>query len=179
MRSLSSRAGAIKQIKSSDQYKKAEKFDIVVDGLNLTFANGLAKKNIEKDLESFNLKLLKGLQALKNQGFANVFLIHRTWLQRSKYFVKIKNLCRSHFLLDRQSNDDPFALISALEFGPGTFLASRDLFRQHIFALETQELRSLFFRWQLGHCVTFSQANFSADKNRDRQDSIFYQVRFY
>ena len=101
-------------------------FDVVVDGLNLGFAS--AKPEKYGKMWSPQI-IVDGLITLQERGFKKILLIHRAWLARSREFLRIQNLCSSHFLLDKLSEDDPFAIIAALHFGPGTYIVSNDLFR--------------------------------------------------
>ena len=93
------------------------------------------------------------MQILKSKGFKNILLIHRSWLARNKDYLEIQKLCASHFLLDKLSADDPFAIIAALHFGPGTYLVSNDLFRQYSTLLDNFRLKTLFMKWQYQHQV--------------------------
>ena len=110
------------------------KYDVVIDGLNVGFS-GTKKSDWNKNSgfwKGHDQLILNAVEQLKEKGFKHILLIHRHWFQRSKDYLKIKDLCSNHFLLDRTSTDDPFSIIAALHFGPGTYILSNDLFRHWI-----------------------------------------------
>merc|ERR1712238_501783 len=72
-------------------------FDVVVDGLNLGFASAKPEKWRKWSPQI----IVDGLIALQERGFKKILLIHRAWLARSREFLRIQNLCSSHFLLDK------------------------------------------------------------------------------
>jgi len=148
-------------------------FDVVVDGLNLGFAsarsgtwrNNRNDQNDKRALTGQYKIIVDGLIALQERGFKNILLIHRTWLARSREFLRIQNLCSSHFLLDKLSADDPFAIIAALHFGPGTYIVSNDLFRPYLFALDNVSLKNAFIKWQFQHQIMHTSIKGSGGEN--------------
>ena len=72
------------------------------------------------------------------------------------------------------SADDPFAIISALHFGPGTCIVSNDLFRQYIHLLDNVQLRTQFLKWQLQH-----QVNFTTFKGSGGDIDVNFKVRYH
>ena len=129
-------------------------YDVVVDGLNVAFSGSKRAHWQDRRMWTGHDKLLiQCLRTLKDKGFKNILLIHRTWLKKSKDYLLIKDLCSSHILLDRNTHDDPFAIISALHFGPGTLLVSNDDFRHYFSLLDDERVKSLLLKWCFQHTV--------------------------
>lgn len=162
-----------------DLDSKGTKCDIVVDGLNMAFLNAqkIVKNSVENDTTN---TLLIGLKELKNKGFKNIILVHRHWLKNTRLARQILDICESILLLDRLSADDPFAIMLALHFGPGTYLASNDVFRGYYQNLNDIKLQNLFMRWQLQHIVNYTGAPV-IDRSKDSFDKTItrIKVRFF
>jgi hypothetical protein len=82
------------------------------------------------------------------------------------------------FLASAVSNDDPFAILAALYFGPGTMIVSNDLFRQHSCLLEDLELRRLFVTWQLQHQVRHIAIQLKQKKFHNFYVSLYMFFKF-
>ena len=132
---------------------KNTKYDMVIDGLNLC-GGKFFRKGQSMDRKHMDAFLFDTIHRLKNEfGMKSICLIHRTWLVKSNMFQKIRDLCTSVHLLDKHSDDDPFSIIAALHFGPGTFLCSNDLYKQYLALFKDSKSKNMFLRWQMHHVV--------------------------
>lgn len=130
-------------------------FDIVVDGLNVGFSNSnVTNSNKYNHVEESSRVLLIALKQLKEKGFKNILLVHRHWLQRTKYVMQIQDLCSKMLLLEKLTSDDPFAIIAALHFGPRTNICTNDLFRQYSNILPNSYINNRFLHWLYQNRVT-------------------------
>lgn len=130
---------------------KASKNNIncVIDGLNAGFGGHIKHGRLE-GRQGQAEHVVKALQWLKSNGF-NVLILHRHWFKRRPEYKDVLNNVSAVYLVNKLSDDDIFALLAALRYGPNTILCSNDVYRQYYDKLPTPRLHRLFVHWQLQH----------------------------
>lgn len=116
-------------------------FDYVLDGLNVAFCRG-PQGNPAQALKEVVLHL--------NRQQKKILVIGRkhmnTWPVRHINHVRRMS---KFYLINDNSEDDPFMIWATLKSGPGAKFISKDLLRNHSFRLKDPELARLFKRWRL------------------------------
>ncbi|XP_060814792.1 mitochondrial ribonuclease P catalytic subunit [Bombus pascuorum] len=121
---------------------KNKPYDLIVDGLNIMY---IAKNDItQKKLREF----IQIIKSYKEQN-KKVLVIGRRHMK--KFVAKTGLQDADCFFVEDDSKDDLFLLYAAFASGENARIISRDLLRQHVFALHDIELNVLFKKWQLSH----------------------------
>lgn len=124
---------------------QSQKFDIVIDGLNVAYSTGTRKPLI------VFAKLLANVVKYFSERNRNILVLGRkhmnAWPKNEMNYIR-KNA--KIFLTDNLSQDDPFLLYAAIKSGPTTDFFSRDLMRSHSYLLGN-EMKGIFRRWQQEH----------------------------
>lgn len=125
---------------------KNKPYDIIVDGLNVMY---IVKRTIGQKL------LYEVLRAFKSYEEQNkkVLIIGKRHMK--KFLIKTGLQNADCFFVKNNSKDDLFVLYAAFASGENAKVVSKDLLRQHIFALQDTELNALFKKWQLSHQFCF------------------------
>lgn len=139
--------------------KKSQKYDCVIDGLNVVYSSGTNKNpKVYSSILASVVKYFKEKQM-------RVLVIGRKhmlkWKTQSMFYVR--DNCDIFFTGDL-SQDDPFLLYAALNSGINTDFLSRDLMRSHSYLLDA-ELKGIFRRWQQIH--QYSLVTTTGGRRRD------------
>ncbi|XP_050475201.1 mitochondrial ribonuclease P catalytic subunit isoform X1 [Bombus huntii] len=121
---------------------KNKPYDIIADGLNIMY---VAKNGINKDLIYEIKRIFKSYEKQNKK----VLIIGKAHMK--KFIAKIGLQSVDCFYVKNSSNDDLFLLYAAFASRKNGRIISKDLMRQHIFALQDIELNALFKKWQLSH----------------------------
>ncbi|GAB6020663.1 hypothetical protein CHUAL_003333 [Chamberlinius hualienensis] len=124
-------------------------YSVVLDGLNVAYTM-TKKKN--SPLE-FAKQLLRVVRHYKS-GDRKVLVLGREHMKAwpKEVFDEVKRESIM-FFTDNLSKDDPFLLYAALYSGQGTKFISKDMMRDHKFALDDKLLASYFRKWQKAHQI--------------------------
>lgn len=135
-------------------------FDIVVDGLNVALG---MQKNIKMTDANKATKLERAIKSLKKHyGFQRILIIGRKHMKRWPGFNYLHENAKI-YLIDNQSEDDPFIIYATLKSGPITRFVSNDLMRNHTFRLQDPILGRLFKRWRLSRQY-YSEHRWNSDR---------------
>ncbi|KAK2724664.1 mitochondrial ribonuclease P catalytic subunit-like [Artemia franciscana] len=116
-------------------------FDVIIDGLNVLYISG-----IRVDQSIKYRKLLSLIQQLKEEN-KKVLLIGRKHMENGLRNINVSKYCHL-YLVNNDSEDDPFMIYSSLMSGPDCYVATRDFLRNHMFNLKDPELKEFFVRWR-------------------------------
>lgn len=117
-------------------------YDIVIDGLNLTYINMklpapklLTLTNVVDHFKKCGKKIL--VLTRKHQRKLSAF----RHIERNTFV----------FVVDNLSADDPYLLYATMASGMNAMFISLDLMRQHKYSLQDDILRQRFTKWQYSH----------------------------
>ncbi|KYQ52607.1 Mitochondrial ribonuclease P protein 3 [Trachymyrmex zeteki] len=115
-------------------------FDVVIDGLNLTYMNFSAPKL---------LVLINVVEHFRKCG-KKVLVLTR---KHQKKLLEFKHVERNAFVffIDNLSADDPYILYATMACGMNTMFVSSDLMREHKHSLQDEDLQQKFMKWQFSH----------------------------
>ncbi|CAL8113547.1 unnamed protein product [Orchesella dallaii] len=127
-------------------------FDWILDGLNVSYCkarSGNSPAGVLWDaVRHFNSQRGK------------ILIIGRKHMMQwaVKYINRIRRNSRL-YLINDDSEDDPFLIWATLKSGPRAKLISNDLLRNHSFRLQDPELGRLFKRWRLSQQLSINVDN--------------------
>ncbi|KAG1697377.1 Mitochondrial ribonuclease P catalytic subunit [Nymphon striatum] len=130
-----------------------EPFDIVIDGLNISFAQ-FHKQDV--------FALIYVIRHVFDMGMRKILVIGRNHLVKSipKTHIAFFNSSAKFFAPSNISQDDPFFLMAALISGPQTKIISNDMLRDHKCLLNSST-SNIFKRWQ-----QYNQIYFEIEKRK-------------
>jgi ribonuclease P protein 3 len=123
-------------------------YDYVLDGLNIAFAcgRGFGKSNPGKSpafvLEQFVSHLSKAGYKILVLGRQHMSKWHQGNMKSIKKMADV-------YLIEDQSQDDPFLIWATFKSGMKAQFVSKDFMRNHTFRLKDPEMARLFKRWRL------------------------------
>ncbi|KYN28464.1 PREDICTED: mitochondrial ribonuclease P protein 3 [Trachymyrmex cornetzi] len=127
-------------LKFKEFIENTKPFDVVIDGLNLTYMNLSAPK----------LHLLINIvEHFKKRG-KKVLVLTRKHQRKLSEFKHIERNAFV-FLIDNLSADDPYILYATMACGMNAMFVSSDLMRQHKYSLQNEDLQHKFKKWQFSH----------------------------
>lgn len=126
--------------------EKNKPFDIIIDGLNFIYTTERNK--------TLDCKIIELLKFFGNQN-KKILIIGRKHMSNFFENLNIKEI--HHFLVKNWSHDDLFLLYAAFSTGRNAIIISKDLMRQHKFAIQNTELNILFNKWQFLHQYYFDK----------------------
>ncbi|XP_026672036.1 mitochondrial ribonuclease P catalytic subunit isoform X2 [Ceratina calcarata] len=134
-------------------------YDVIVDGLNIFYSNrGIVAvsdrrwKNFFSYLIFDTFQLVDSIKYYKRWG-KKILVIGRYHLKKMIMRLDIRDMA-DYFYVHDWSKDDVFLLYAAFSSGKDTVVISKDLMRQHKFAMKDPELDALFKKWQASHQYT-------------------------
>ncbi|CAH0550785.1 unnamed protein product [Brassicogethes aeneus] len=119
-----------------------EKFDVVLDGLNIAFSVGT--KHPPHVFSTLLANVVKYFVDLNKRVLVLGRVHMHRWPQQTWGYVKSNSTI---FLTQNISEDDPYLLYCALNSGKNTKIVTRDLMRGHKFLLKSPKYKTLFNRW--------------------------------
>ncbi|XP_071859152.1 mitochondrial ribonuclease P catalytic subunit [Bombus fervidus] len=121
---------------------KNKPYDLIIDGLNImyTIKHDITQKIIRE--------IIRTSKSYKKQN-KKILIIGRKHIR--KFVAKTDLQDADCFFVENSSKDDLFLLYAAFASGENARIISKDLLRQHVFALQDIELNALFKKWQLSH----------------------------
>ncbi|PBC33987.1 Mitochondrial ribonuclease P protein [Apis cerana cerana] len=128
---------------------KNKPFDIIIDGLNVIYTQNykIYKYNLIELIKTFE-KQNKKILIIGRKHMKNFF---------EQLNIKINTFYVNNWFVLHLSHDDLFVLYAAFSSGKNAIVISKDLMRQHKFALEDTELSILFNKWQFSHQYIFDK----------------------
>ncbi|KAG5331998.1 MRPP3 ribonuclease, partial [Acromyrmex charruanus] len=127
-------------LKFKEFIENTKPFDVVIDGLNLTYMNLSAPKL---------LLLINVVEHFKNRG-KKVLVLTRKHQRKLSEFKRVERNAFV-FLIDNLSADDPYILYATMACGMNAMFVSSDLMRQHKYSLQDADLQQKFKKWQFSH----------------------------
>lgn len=137
---------------------KMDKFDVILDGLNVAYTAGLQHPKVLSGIVStysvlskYNIFYLLQVAAVvsyfaeQNKKILVLGRLHMSNWPKSNWKYVLKH--STVFLTQNLSQDDPYLLYCALNSGKDTIIVTRDLMRGHKFLLKSPKLKVLFNRW--------------------------------
>ncbi|XP_043590554.1 mitochondrial ribonuclease P catalytic subunit isoform X2 [Bombus pyrosoma] len=121
---------------------KNKPYDIIIDGLNVMF---LVKASMKQKL-MYEIKQIFKSYEMQNK---KILIIGRNHIKKFVVEIGLQNV--DCFYVKDSSKDDLFLLYAAFASKKNARIISKDLMRQHVFALQDIELNALFKKWQLSH----------------------------
>ncbi|XP_021947678.1 mitochondrial ribonuclease P catalytic subunit [Folsomia candida] len=130
------------------QMTNSKPYDFILDGLNIALSCGRATGN-RSHSPAFILELF--VSHLHRAGY-KILVIGRQHMQKwSQGHMKSISSMADVYLIEDQSQDDPFLIWATLKSGMNAQFVSNDFMRNHTFRLKDYEMARLFKRWRLSH----------------------------
>ncbi|XP_043521457.1 mitochondrial ribonuclease P catalytic subunit isoform X1 [Frieseomelitta varia] len=147
---------------------KNKPYDIILDGLNFMY---FAKYNNHLETKFINM-----FKSLKSQN-KKILIIGRKHIK--KYIKRTGLDVADYYYVENSSKDDLFMLYAAFASGENAKIITKDLMRQHIFALRDTKLSGLFKKWQLSHQLVLDKQGYSQLSEREIFDAIVQKQNNY
>jgi len=140
-----------KELKEFLKRVSKEQYDIVIDGLNVSYFRVPGQRTSLKPVGISSANLMETVAHFYKQG-KRIMVMHRPEIKGFPHFPEIDTMASVH-ILGNVSQDDPYFLLASL-YSKCLFLTN-DILRQHIFLLtrKDRQLAQLFNRWQVSHQV--------------------------
>ncbi|XP_011870761.1 PREDICTED: mitochondrial ribonuclease P protein 3 [Vollenhovia emeryi] len=122
-------------------------YDIVIDGLNITYFQ--KSRSYHNESEPKLTWLINVVEHFKKQR-KRILVLTRKHQKKLSTFKHVERLA-SVFLIDNLSSDDPYILYATLASGINSKFISLDLMRQHKHSLQNSDLQRAFKKWQYSH----------------------------
>ncbi|KYM97092.1 PREDICTED: mitochondrial ribonuclease P protein 3 [Cyphomyrmex costatus] len=128
-------------LKFKEFIENTKPFDIVIDGLNLTYLQNLSAPKL--------MLLLNVVEHFKKCG-KKILVLTRKHQKKLSEFKRVERNAYV-FLIDNLSADDPYILYATMACGMNTMFVSSDLMRQHKHSLQDKDIQQKFKKWQFSH----------------------------